>query len=416
MADPISPNFTPGNGARLVTDRYDFQDHVTGANFRHNADIIVLSPAISVNGGPASSDLQEVLTQINALVPQVVPDATSSSTGLIQLAGDLAAGTATSPVVTGIRGFPIQNTTPNSGDVLTWTGSFWTPQALTSTFSTLTVSGLTTLNGSVNGTGLATLTGGVIITDASFNVRVPSAIQIMASTALSFPATSGRDVNIYADDDILLTNNIATAGSGSDINISSKRNTNISGGAGGTGALSLTSGGFGITIDQSLGTNVVVGDLVLQDGLTVGSTSVDSMTVNSTTIFQNGVTIGSSSADSLIIKSTIGGSSFDTVVQGAFRFINSAGRLLLPGIILNNANQTVSVINNKFLKIPSTVTAARTYTLTATSPQDGDWFRMYNESSFIHLVNGIISDILGVGAERFYVRIGGVWTLVAAPT
>jgi hypothetical protein len=75
--------------------------------------------------------------------------AQTSSPGIVQLAGDLA-GTATSPKVVQIQGFPVSSTTPTTGQVLEYTGSTWA--ATTGAFvSTNGGSNITMPSGAVDG-------------------------------------------------------------------------------------------------------------------------------------------------------------------------------------------------------------------------------------------------------------------------
>ena len=48
-------------------------------------------------------------------------------TGAVQIGGDLDAGTAAAPKVTGLQGNPVASTSPTSNQVLTWNGSAWAP-------------------------------------------------------------------------------------------------------------------------------------------------------------------------------------------------------------------------------------------------------------------------------------------------
>ena len=62
------------------------------------------------------------------LNPAQLPPAQSGAAGAITLAGDLA-GPATGPTVVGLQTFALDGATPGTGDVLTWDGTKWTPQA-----------------------------------------------------------------------------------------------------------------------------------------------------------------------------------------------------------------------------------------------------------------------------------------------
>jgi hypothetical protein len=56
-----------------------------------------------------------------------IAEATNGSEGVLQLAGDLG-GTAASPLVTGLQGYPLAATAPSTGQVPTWNGTEYTPQ------------------------------------------------------------------------------------------------------------------------------------------------------------------------------------------------------------------------------------------------------------------------------------------------
>lgn len=125
---PINPNFKPGVG-HLVTDRFDFQKHIDGEDFRHHAGSVDLVPGVLIG----STTLTDVQTAIEALagtiIVPVVPDATTVSKGIIQLNGDLfgIGTTALNPRVSGLQGTPISTFAGlSSGQVLTWNGSSWT--------------------------------------------------------------------------------------------------------------------------------------------------------------------------------------------------------------------------------------------------------------------------------------------------
>lgn len=133
MSDPLAPNYKKNVG-RLATDRYDFENHVQGNNFRHNANQIDLFPTVVIDSETINT-LQQAISKLSTIVSvPVVPDATSSSKGLIQLSGDIS-GTATSIKVNGLQGYPITTSVPSSGHVLTWNGLAWTPSAPSNTFT-----------------------------------------------------------------------------------------------------------------------------------------------------------------------------------------------------------------------------------------------------------------------------------------
>lgn len=146
-----APNFKKGVG-RLATDRFDFQSHIDGTDFRHKATSINVSTPLD---GYGLTNVQDSLVYlVSHLSVPIIPDATTLAKGVIRLGGDLA-GTGTTaaiPVVSGIQGYPVSNTNPGSiapgtGAVLTWNGSTWIPQA---------ISGAFTFGGDVTGTAAAT--------------------------------------------------------------------------------------------------------------------------------------------------------------------------------------------------------------------------------------------------------------------
>lgn len=161
MSTPQNPNFNP-NTSRLATDRFDFQSHVDGANFRHKAGQIDLSPIINVNGTPVGN-VQSALTALSALVPPVLPDATSISKGVIQLSGDIG-GSSTSIRVQQLNGYPVSSVPPTLNNVLAWNGSNWTP---TTPFS-FTASG--DLTGNSSHQEVISATGGISNT---FSISCP---------------------------------------------------------------------------------------------------------------------------------------------------------------------------------------------------------------------------------------------------
>lgn len=205
MSDPLVPNYKPGVG-RLVTDRFDFQKHIDGQDFRHDADQINLNPAVVL--GTPQTNVQDAIEQIKVIldgsIAPLIPDATTISKGIVQLAGDIG-GTATSVSVIALRGFPVSNTAPtSSGQVLTWNGSAWIPQSVSAAFTfsgdvtgSATATTVVKLNGKPivsttpnlneflrwngaawapaavvsSGTGFATVTSGVFDAAATTNIR-----------------------------------------------------------------------------------------------------------------------------------------------------------------------------------------------------------------------------------------------------
>lgn len=64
----VKPNFTPGVGG-LATSRYDFENHIEGLNFRHNAIQIDVNPAVIIQGVPYIT-VADALAAISGFVAQ----------------------------------------------------------------------------------------------------------------------------------------------------------------------------------------------------------------------------------------------------------------------------------------------------------------------------------------------------------
>jgi hypothetical protein len=189
-----TPNYRVGVG-RLVTDRYDFQNHIDGYSYRHEADNIELNPYLTIDG-TQRKNVQEALTAaLPYLVTPTLPDATSSVKGVIQLAGDLAdvSSTASNVKVSGLRGYPITNSVPLNNDVLTYDSTLnaWKPAQPQNVF---TAGG--DLSGSNTSQTIVKLTGqsGYVYSDAShitFN-------STSSMTRLYHKYTSSGDGNLFS--------------------------------------------------------------------------------------------------------------------------------------------------------------------------------------------------------------------------
>ncbi len=122
-----TPNFKHGIGI-LTTSRYDFQDHIDGYNFRHQANQIDLFPILQIGSNSISNVQDAVRALTNIVNPPIIQDASTAVKGIIQLSGDIG-GVATNVSVKKIQGKAVSALTPNAGDVLTWSGtlSMWLP-------------------------------------------------------------------------------------------------------------------------------------------------------------------------------------------------------------------------------------------------------------------------------------------------
>lgn len=135
MTDPLVPNYKKDIG-RLATDRFDFEDHIEGNKFRHQASQIDLFPTVVI-GSDTEATVQDAIAALAvAVTPPVIADATTSSKGIIQLTGDIS-GFADNVLVTRLQGFPVSSLSPSNGDVLTWnsTLSVWNPATAINSFT-----------------------------------------------------------------------------------------------------------------------------------------------------------------------------------------------------------------------------------------------------------------------------------------
>lgn len=183
MSDPLVPNYKNGVG-RLVVDRFDFQNHITGTNFRHKASGIDLFPTVVIDGDEKENVQQAIEALSQLILPPVIPDASTTEKGILQISGDLS-GTSTNQIVIGIYGNPVSNLTPTSGQVLTWNGSSWIPQTpdVFTPSGDLTGSGLNQAitNISGNGSGVVTATANTVTFDPT--VENPTITQQSTSTS-----------------------------------------------------------------------------------------------------------------------------------------------------------------------------------------------------------------------------------------
>lgn len=265
MSDPLRPNYKPGVG-RLVTDRFDFQKHIEGQDFRHAATSIDIFPTVVINGSPRSN-VQDAIEQLALnLTPPVVPDATASVKGIIKLAGDLG-GTAGSVTVTRIQNKPVSNLAPTVNDVLSWDGTAWTPGANVT---------LNNLNATTSTIGTLVSGTGTIININGLTANIQN---INASGTLTF-TTFGSMVfaNTNATRTILCQD--AVTGDGQDFEITGQGTGDVTGVGGNVfiGAGGTAGGPFGGTVVIQGGNGTLNGgvELILGDGTAmVHATHVD---------------------------------------------------------------------------------------------------------------------------------------------
>ena len=200
---PQVPNFNPGNGSRIATDRYDFEAHLEGTNpplanapaqnFRHTAPQIDLLPSLTIDGYPTVTTVQEALALLSTIVsPPVIQPATSSVLGIIQLSGDLNGhlSSATSPKVGGLQGYPISSLAPSTNQVLAWNGTAWAPS------STVIVS----VFGDVTGTTAATTV--TKLQSQPVSATVPLTNQVLQFTGAAWAPSSISINGIAAGGDL----------------------------------------------------------------------------------------------------------------------------------------------------------------------------------------------------------------------
>jgi hypothetical protein len=133
MSDPLVPNYKKNVG-RLVTDRFDFESHKEGTDFRHQAGQIDLFPKIVIDGNTKENVQDAISSLANVIYSPSLPDATISSKGVIKINGDIS-GTADTITVSSIQGKPISTLVPSAGQSLIWDGVSWTPTTLSGIFT-----------------------------------------------------------------------------------------------------------------------------------------------------------------------------------------------------------------------------------------------------------------------------------------
>jgi hypothetical protein len=232
MSDPLVPNFKKGVG-RLATDRFDFEDHVEGKRFRHKANQIDLFPTVVVATVPQTNVQGAIAALAAAVGTPVVPDATTSAKGIVQLAGDIG-GTAINVIVTRIQAKPISTVVPNTNDVLTWNGSTWTPAPIVSSFIP---------NNDLSGSNVSQNVIGLTGTGTSPNATVSAKCDIINFAASTIP---------------FIEQARASAGDGGNFTIQAQGGNFADSGHG--GSLILHGGGDGFESHVNGGVAMLLGD------------------------------------------------------------------------------------------------------------------------------------------------------------
>ncbi|MHA8076949.1 beta strand repeat-containing protein [Aquirufa sp. TARAVU-A1A] len=212
---PVS-TATPSIGQVL---KYDGTSYVPNSSIMAETQVLSLSGSTLSISGTSSS--------------VVLPSSTSSSVGLMQLAGDLG-GTATVPKVIGIQGIPVATTAPVTGQVLKYDGTNYVPsnsimtetQTLGLSGSTLTISGTNSsvvipiaADATSSSNGILRLAGDLGGTAAS-----PLVAKIQGKTVSSTAPTTGQvlkyDGTQWAPGSTVTTETQTLSLSGSTITIS----------------------------------------------------------------------------------------------------------------------------------------------------------------------------------------------------
>jgi len=212
---PVS-TATPSIGQVL---KYDGTSYVPNSSIMAETQVLSLSGSTLSISGTSSS--------------VVLPSSTSSSVGLMQLAGDLG-GTATVPKVVGIQGIPVATTAPVTGQVLKYDGTNYVPsnsimtetQTLGLSGSTLTISGTNSsvvipiaADATSSSNGILRLAGDLGGTAAS-----PLVAKIQGKTVSSTAPTTGQvlkyDGTQWAPGSTVTTETQTLSLSGSTITIS----------------------------------------------------------------------------------------------------------------------------------------------------------------------------------------------------
>ena len=212
---PVS-NTAPAIGQVL---KYD------GTSYVPNSSILAETQVLSLSGSTLS------ISGTSSSV--VLPSSTSSSVGLMQLAGDLG-GTASVPKVVGIQGIPVATTTPVTGQVLKYDGTNYVPsnsimtetQTLGLSGSTLTISGTNSSVVIPIAADATTSTNGILrlAGDLGGTAASPLVAKIQGKTVSSTAPTTGQvlkyDGTQWAPGSTVTTETQTLSLSGSTITIS----------------------------------------------------------------------------------------------------------------------------------------------------------------------------------------------------
>lgn len=349
---PLIPNYVPGVGS-FAADGFQFQAHIDGDGYKHDANEIVVSPLITINGSNPTN-VQDALAALSAaLPPQATPNATIgdsiSNLGLITLGGDLSGvnSTALIPRVSGVQGFPFARITPSTNQVLAWNGTSYGPSNLTFTGD---------ITGGINASKVASISGtSPVAINSTLAIQTGVAINILSGGILE--AKSGSTITLdsgsylnASGDVAFLSGGLLDLQSGSSINMNGVVNTPI------TFASSLSAAN--ITQTGTSGHNL---EIAAQNGVGLGGALVLASGTGSTA---GDIYFNTGGYQALVISPTVAtlNTNFDLtgVMVDTLTFTNS---LLSPNIA--QGSPTSDIPPSAF-----TIQAAAAYSA-ATSHQTG---------------------------------------------
>lgn len=200
-AYPMSGTLDLGNNAiKNVTDPTSSADVAT----KYYSDTFLAGSTVSISGITDGQVLQWNELQSKWL-PATISGGGGSPTG--SAGGDLA-GTYPNPNVAKIQGFPVQSSTPNSGNALVWSSGQWQPFNIDSvyvnvsgdTISSLSITSATIYNGlNMSGSSIYNLAAPADDTQATNKLYVNSTIASLSSQYLSLAGNTMEGIITFSD-------------------------------------------------------------------------------------------------------------------------------------------------------------------------------------------------------------------------
>jgi hypothetical protein len=373
----MTANYIRGVG-RLVTDRYDFQNHIDGNPPHHKAGIITLDPPVVIN----SVSHTTVQGAIEELAPfaVTVPDATNSTKGKIQLAGDLSnstdAGTGIKCSASYLQGYNILPTPPTFGTVLSWNGSAWGPGLLP---TQLVVGG--DLSGLTSNAMVQTISGNNV--SVTFNAPI---LYIKSNTSPYHPIIQHVTTNSGAGQsfDIMAQSSTdSVSGFGGDLRLCSGASNHPSGARDGAITLFVGATHAGFQVGKRTSGNYVTS--LVSD---YNSTNMPINTGNGVTFIKNATTNPTASAVGGTILYSDTGSLWVKPGAGASSF-RIAGD---PIVFYTSGTQLNSYDNDMAVWSPVYTTNSLTYVNEATFSTDNSYTAKTGDIIKIHLSGFVGND------------------------